>query len=96
MAGIHVAVNRRRPETVGVPEDRPFLPDQALDLADALTAYTRGSAFVNHLDDGGRIAVGALADLAVLDRNPFAGPPEAIGEAQVTATYVEGAEVFRR
>ncbi len=96
MAGIHVAVNRRRPETVGVPEDRPFLPDQALDLADALTAYTRGSAFVNHLDDGGRIAVGALADLAVLDRNPFAGPPEAIGEAHVTATYVEGAEVFRR
>jgi predicted amidohydrolase YtcJ len=96
LAGIHVAVNRRRPATVGVPEDRPFLPQQALDLATALFAYTRGSAFVNHLDDGGRIVVGAVADLAVLDRNPFAGPPEAIGEARVLATFVEGAQVFSR
>ena len=96
MAGVHVAVNRRRPASVGGPEDRPFLPEQALDLATALTAYSRGSAYVNHLDDGGRIAVGALADLAVLDRNPFAGPPEEIGDTPVTATYVEGAEVFRR
>jgi len=96
MAGVHVAVNRRRPASLGGPEDRPFLPEQSLDLATALTAYTRGSAYVNHLDDGGRIAVGALADLAVLDRNPFAGPPEAIGDTRVVATYVEGAEVFRR
>jgi predicted amidohydrolase YtcJ len=96
LAGIHVAVNRRTPPSVGVPEDRPFLPEQALDLATALTAYTRGSAFLNHLDHGGRVAVGALADLAVLDRNPFAGPPEAIGGTRVRATFVDGAEVFRR
>jgi len=96
LAGIHVAVNRRTPPSLGDPEDRPFLPEQALDLATALTAYTRGSAHVDHLDDGGRIAVGALADLAVLDRNPFAGPPEAVGETRVVATFVEGCEVFRR
>jgi predicted amidohydrolase YtcJ len=96
LAGIHVAVNRRTPPSVGVPEDRPFLPEQALDLATALTAYTRGSAFLNHLDHGGRVAVGALADLAVLDGNPFAGPPEAIGGTRVRATFVDGAEVFRR
>jgi predicted amidohydrolase YtcJ len=51
---------------------------------------------VNHLDDGGRIAVGALADLAVLDRNPFAGPPEEIGDTVVVATYVDGERVFCR
>ncbi|HEX2175722.1 MAG TPA: amidohydrolase [Nocardioidaceae bacterium] len=96
LAGIHVAVNRRTPRSVGVPEDRAFLPEQALDLETALTAYTRGSAHVNHLDDGGRIAVGALADLAVLDRNPFAAPPEEIGDTRVVATYVHGEQVFCR
>ena len=96
LAGIHVAVNRRTPASLGVPEDRAFLPEQALDLHTALTAYTSGSAFVNHLDDGGRVAVGALADLAVLDRNPFAGAPEEIGDTRVLATFVEGEPVFSR
>jgi predicted amidohydrolase YtcJ len=96
MAGIHVAVNRRTPASVGAPEDRAFLPEQALDLETALTAYTRGSAYLNHLDDGGRIAPGALADLAVLDRNPFDAPAEEIGDARVVATYVDGEQVFSR
>ena len=53
-----------------------FLPEQAIDLATSLTAYTAGSAWVNHLDgDTGTIEVGKYADLAVLDRDPFAGPP---------------------
>ncbi|MDQ4085073.1 MAG: amidohydrolase family protein, partial [Actinomycetota bacterium] len=94
LAGIHVAVNRRTPPSVGVPEDRAFLPEQSLDLQTALAAYTRGSAYVNHLDDGGRIAVGALADLAVLDRNPFQVAAEEIGDTRVVATFVEGRQVF--
>ena len=45
-----------------------------------MRAYTEGSAYVNHLDDAtGRLGVGLLADLAVLDRDPFAGPPDEIG-----------------
>ncbi|WP_328316069.1 amidohydrolase [Streptomyces sp. NBC_00388] len=86
LQGIHVAVNR-----IAHGEDRPaFLPGQRLDLATALTAYTAGSAYVNGLDDAGTIRVGALADLVVLDRDPFAGPPEAIGETGVEQTYVGG------
>ncbi|QNA71693.1 amidohydrolase [Streptomyces sp. So13.3] len=89
MQGIHVAVNR-----VGHGEDRPaFLPGQRLDLGTALTAYTAGSAYVNHLDDTGTIRVGALADLVVLDRDPFDGPPEAIGDTTVALTYVGGERV---
>jgi len=30
------------------------------------------------------------ADLAVLDRDPFGGPREQVGEARVVATYVDG------
>ncbi len=88
--GIHVAVNRRPPD-----EEVPaFLPHQRLDLATALAAYTAGSAYVNHLDDTGVIARGYLADLAVLDRDPFAGPPEEIGSTRVLETFVGGVRVF--
>ena len=65
-----------------------------IDLATALTAYTAGSAYVNRNDDTGAVRVGALAELAVLDRDPFAGPPEAIGETRVLQTFVEGRRVF--
>ncbi|MGW1287493.1 amidohydrolase [Streptomyces sp. NPDC001118] len=89
LQGIHVAVNRVEPGgTASV-----FLPEERLGLADALMAYTAGSAYVNHLDDTGRVAVGALADLVVLDRDPFAGPPEAIAETTVALTYVGGERV---
>ncbi|WP_405782924.1 amidohydrolase [Streptomyces sp. NBC_00859] len=92
MQGIHVAVNR-----TGHGEDRPpFLPEQRIDLGTALAAYTAGSAHVNGLDDGGTIRVGALADLVVLDRDPFAGPPEAIGDTGVALTYVGGECVHAR
>jgi len=50
----------------------PLNPEEALDPIDALTAFTAGSAYVNHAeDDSGSIAVGMLADLAVLDRDPL-------------------------
>jgi hypothetical protein len=90
--GAHVAVNRVTPGGDGA----PLTPEQRLSLAEALTAYTAGTAYVNHLDDTGRIAPGLLADLAVLDRDPFAGPTEAICETRVAATYVGGALVYER
>jgi predicted amidohydrolase YtcJ len=94
LEGIHVAVNRRLPEDgADVPV---FSPEQRLDLATALTAYTAGSARVAHLDEAGVIEAGRVADLAVLDRDPFDGPPERIADTRVVATYVEGAEVFAR
>ncbi|AEV86323.1 amidohydrolase [Actinoplanes sp. SE50] len=86
LQGIHVAVNRVH-HGAGHP---PFLPDQRLDLATALTAYTAGAAFVNRLDDTGVIRAGARADLVVLDRDPFAGRPEEIGAASVAMTFIDG------
>jgi len=88
--GIHVAVNRVEPGGAGP----VFLPGERLDLAAAITAYTAGSAYANHLDETGRIAAGALADLVVLDRDPFAAPPEEIAETQVALTYVGGTGVY--
>jgi len=91
-AAIHVAVNRRLPDGS---DEGPgaFLPEQAIDLATAVEAYTAGSAWVNHRDDAGRIEVGSLADLVVTDRDPFAGPAGEIGATRVVQTYVGGRRV---
>jgi predicted amidohydrolase YtcJ len=73
----------------------PFLPEQRLSLDQALAAFTIGSAYVNQLDgQTGTIEVGKLADLTLLDRNlrdPEAGP---IGDARVSATWLEGGQVY--
>ncbi|MGW3140952.1 amidohydrolase [Streptomyces sp. NPDC001139] len=91
LQGVHVAVNRRAPDS----DDAPvFLPAERIGLAEALTAYTAGSAYVNHLDDTGRVRVGHLADLVVLDRDPFAAPPQEIRWTRVAMTFVGGEAVY--
>ena len=95
LAAIHTAVNRQAAPGFEEGEYEPFLPAQAIDLASSLTAYTAGSAWVNHLDaDTGTIAVGARADLALLDRDPFDGPAELIGATRVLQTFVDGVRVY--
>jgi predicted amidohydrolase YtcJ len=89
----HVAVNRTLPGSTGTAE--PLLPGQRLDPAQALAAYTIGSAHVNHLDDvTGAIEPGRLADLVVLDRDPITVPPGDLAAIKVLATYVAGQRVF--
>ncbi|OQR61210.1 amidohydrolase [Streptomyces maremycinicus] len=89
LEAVHVAVNRVLPQA----QAEPFLPEQALDLGTALAAYTAGSAYVNHRDDTGSLRPGNVADLVVLDRDPFAAPAEAIAETRVHLTYVDGRRV---
>jgi predicted amidohydrolase YtcJ len=93
LAAIHTAVNRT---TYDDPREA-FLPEQALDLTAAFAAYTSGSAWVNsrdRIDGAGVLAPGNVADLAVLDRDPFAGPAEEIGAARVVSTWIGGGRVF--
>lgn len=91
----HVAVNRALYGATGSHAE-PLLPGQALDLGEALAAYTTGSAFVNHLDDvTGSIERGMLADLVVLNRDPFGHPVTEIATTGVLATYVQGEAVYR-
>ena len=95
LAAIHTAVNRKAAPEYSDAEYDSFLPEQAIDLTTSLTAYTAGSAWVNHLDDvTGTIEAGKFADLVVLDRDPFAGPPEEIASTAVLQTFVEGERVY--
>lgn len=67
----------------------PFLPEQSLPIEVAFAAYTSGSAWVNHRDDAGTVRHGAVADLVVLDRDPFETPDE-VGAARVRSTWIDG------
>jgi predicted amidohydrolase YtcJ len=94
---IHVGVNRSAPPGYAFGDDgggAVFLPEQRLSLDAAVEAFTAGSAFVNHLDETGVIRVGNVADLVVLDRDPFAHSPDEVGDARVLLTFVDGRAVY--
>ena len=93
LAAIHTAVHRTAYDEPAPAGTDPFLPEQALGIEVAFAAYTSGSAWVNHRDDAGRVEAGAVADLVVLDRDPFASPDE-IGAARVRSTWIDGECVF--
>ncbi|MDR7300151.1 putative amidohydrolase YtcJ [Haloactinomyces albus] len=93
LQAVHAAINRSEYGT----DQKPFLPEQALDLGDALTAATLGSAWVNHLDDEtGSVELGKKADLTVLDADPFLLPATEIGSVSVDMTVVDGQVVHER
>ena len=93
LAAIHTAVNRTSYGDPGRAGVEPFLPEQSLSLTTAFAAYTSGSAWINHRDDAGALASGRVADLVVLDRDPFAGPRDEIGATGVVSTWVAGQPV---
>lgn len=90
---LEVAVTRQPP---GEPDAEPLDASQRIDLATAMAAFARGSAYVNHDDEAGVLAPGMRADLAVLDRDPFDRSLGAIGETTVELTVASGSVVYER
>ena len=79
------AVNRR---TSG---GRELGPAERISVPQALRAVTLGAAYTLKLDGlVGSVEPGKLADLAVLDDDPLAVPPEALKGVGVSATVVGG------
>ncbi|KRE31442.1 amidohydrolase [Agromyces sp. Soil535] len=94
MDAIHIAVNRVAP---GVDADPLGGAHQRIDLVTAMAAYTSGTAYVNHRDhDTGHVREGYLANLVVLDPDPFSVPAEEIHRSTVVSTWVEGELVHPR
>ncbi|QYM75437.1 amidohydrolase [Leucobacter luti] len=94
--GMHVAVNRQHPDGHPDRNARVFVPEQRLELGEALRAYTRGGAEINGWDhEQGAIVPGAIADLVIVDRNPFLGPIEEIAATTTVETFSRGRSVYR-
>jgi predicted amidohydrolase YtcJ len=60
---IEVGVTRVDP---GTRDAQPFLPAERIDVASGIEAFTAGSAYVNHDQDAGTLAIGKRADLLLL------------------------------
>jgi hypothetical protein len=87
--GLHAAVTRRRFD--GAPGPDGWYPAQRLTLQEALQAYTTGAAYAAGMEDRlGCLAPGYLADLLVLDEDPFTCEPERLHELRPAATMVGG------
>ncbi len=85
LAGICAGVRRTL-------DDRPaWHPEQRLTVEEALLATTVGPAWLAGDERRrGKLVPGYLADLVVLDRDPFAVAEEELPEVQVVATMVGG------
>ncbi len=71
-----------------------FIPEERIDMATAIAAFTINAAFVNRKEnDTGSIEVGKYADLVVLDRNLFEIEAKDISETQSLLTLFEGRPV---
>jgi predicted amidohydrolase YtcJ len=87
--GIHAAVTRRRAD--GSPGPEGWYPAQKLTLLEAIKAYTTGAAYAAGMEERlGRLAPGCLADLLVLEEDPFFCEPERLREIRPAATMVGG------
>jgi predicted amidohydrolase YtcJ len=97
LEGIACAVLRRPAAAfTGGIAAAPYFPEERVDLATAVDAYTLGGAVAAGEEDSlGRIRPGLLADLTLLDRDLFSIPPEDIPKARVRFTMVGGEFAFR-
>jgi predicted amidohydrolase YtcJ len=69
----------------------PANPGEALTLEQAVIAYTRGSAWAEHMEDEkGTLAPGMLADLVVLSQDVFTVAPDRLAETSSVLTLVGG------
>lgn len=92
LMGIYGAVTRRT-----LDEKRPggWVPEQKITVEQALRAYTAGGAYAGFAEGKrGVIRTGMLADLTMIDRDLTRIKPEAIRDAKVVRTIVDGKVVY--
>lgn len=93
--GIHAAVTRQRPD--GTPGPQGWYPEQRLSVEEALYGYTIGPAYAGYMEDRiGRISAGCLADLIVVNQNPFTCLPDQLHGIHALATMVGGEWVYNK
>jgi len=87
--GIYAAVTRHRAD--GSPSAEGWYAEQRVNLPEAIHAYTTGPAFAVNMENRlGRLVPGYLADLIILNQDPYSCPPEELLNIRPVATMVGG------
>lgn len=91
--GIHAAVTRQAED--GSPSADGWYPEQRVSVHEAMFAYTMGAAYAAGVEDRvGKLVPGFLADLILLDVDPFTCSHEQLRTTEPTATMVAGEWVW--
>jgi predicted amidohydrolase YtcJ len=94
LLGIYAAATRR---TLDGKHPQGWVPEQRITVAEAVHAYTVGSAFAEHQEQiKGTLEPGKLADLVVLTQDIFRIAPEDLDKVRVHMTVFDGAVIYRR
>ncbi len=92
--GIFAAVTRA---TLDGKNPGGWYPEQKISLAEAIEAYTMGSAYAEHAEkEKGSLRPGKLADIIVVDSDVFAMAAEKLREVKVVTTMVGGKIVYQK
>ena len=92
--GLHAAVTRQRKD--GSPGPEGWFPEQRLSVSAALAGFTSGPAYAAGMEDHlGYLSAGFLADLIVIETDPFACDPAELYSIQPIATMVGGDWVWQ-
>jgi predicted amidohydrolase YtcJ len=92
--GLAAAISRQ--DMNGQPPGGWF-PAQRLSFAQALSAYTRGSAYAGFAEDRiGALEPGKWADFVLLDRDPSTADAQSLARTQVLETWVAGKKAWER
>jgi predicted amidohydrolase YtcJ len=94
MEGIYAAVTRR---TLDGKHPGGWIPSQKISVEEALRAYTIDAAYAAFDESRlGSIEPEKLADMVVLEQNPFDVQPEKLNAVPISATIVGGKVVYRK
>ncbi len=78
LEGIHAACNH-------------YVPEQSLNIQEALNLYTRNAAFIGFDDrERGSLEAGKIADMIVLDKNPLTQMPQELRNLRVESLILAG------
>jgi predicted amidohydrolase YtcJ len=92
--GLHAAVTRRCRD--GLPNPDGWYPEQRLTIQEAVGAFTTGPAYAAYTEDRiGQLKAGYLADLIVLEKDPFICNIDDVKNMQSSDTMIGGDWVWR-
>jgi len=92
MLGLYAAVTRA---TLDGKHPEGWIPEQKITLAEAIEAYTLGSAYAEFTEtQKGSLAAGKLADVVILDADLFHIAPEKIKDVNVVTTILGGKVIY--
>ncbi len=93
--GIHAAVTRRRAD--GSPSAEGWHPEQKLSVQQAVEGFTVGAAYAAYAEERqGQLRPGYMADLIVLEKDPFACDLDELKDLLPVATMVGGEWVLQQ